>query len=143
MHDWGDEACIVILSNLREAMLSAPRDTAGRGLVVVLEQVVGGIREGHRPGACNASGHGGLYLGGGRGGGSGSRTVIYDRMAAAMDISMLCMVAEGRERSESEFRSIFASAGFRLVHAAPTKSPMALMLLEPCEHHHYRQQQQH
>jgi hypothetical protein len=114
-------------------MLSAPRDAAGgRGLVVVLEQVVGGVREGNRPGACNTSVHSG-----GIARGSASSTVIYDRMAAAMDTNMLCMVGQGRERSESEFRAIFASAGLRLIHAAPTKSPMALLLLEPCEHHHH------
>lgn len=92
-----------------------------------MEQVIGGVREGQRPGPCNASGsshHG-----------AAGRTVIYDRMAAAMDINMLCMVGEGRERTEAEFRAVFATAGFRLVHAAPTKSPMAVMVLEPCEKH--------
>lgn len=61
--------------------------------------------------------------------------MIYDRMAAAMDLNMLCMVGEGRERTEAEFRKIFATAGYRLVHAAPTKTPMAVMVLEPCEKH--------
>lgn len=93
---------------------------------MVLEQVIGGVREGQGPGACNvSSGHHG----------SGGRTVLYDRMAAAMDVNMLCMVGEGRERTEAEFRAIFATAGFRLVYAAPTKSPMFIMMLEPCEKH--------
>jgi hypothetical protein len=121
-------------------MLSAPRGGGGasgapgghHGRVVVLEQVVGGVREGEGPGVCNAS----SSQGRGASAWWDGSTVIYDRMAAAMDLNMLCMVGEGRERSEADFRAIFASAGFRLVHAAPTKSPMSLMLLEPCEKHH-------
>lgn len=95
-----------------------------------ITQVVGGVREGQGPGACNASsGHHGRH------GRFPSPVTIYDRMAAAMDVNMACMVGEGRERSEAEWRAVFATAGFRLVYAAPTKSPMFVMLLEPCEKH--------
>lgn len=97
--------------------------------------MIGGIHE--SPGPCNASGGHGHGHGHGQRKGSGwaSSTVLYDRMAHAMDLNMMCMVGEGRERTEAEFRSVFARAGFRLVHAAPTKSPMFAMLLEPCDKH--------
>lgn len=134
MHDWSDETSVTILSHLRDALLSAPRTEGGpfhnrRGRVVVLEQVIGGVREGQGPGVCNASHNGHV------GGGAGGATVIYDKMAAWMDLNMLSMTDGGRERTEAEFRAIFATAGFRLVHAAPTKSPMYVMVLEPCEKH--------
>lgn len=86
------------------------------------------------PGPSNAS-SGGHWRKAGGGGGWASSTVLYDRMAHAMDLNMLCMVSEGRERTAAEFRSVFARAGFRLIHAAPTKSPLFAMLLEPCEKH--------
>lgn len=92
--------------------------------------MVGGVREGQGPGACNASG--GHH---GRQGRLPKPVTIYDRLAASLDLDMACMTGEGRERSEAEWRAVFALAGFRLVHAAATKSPMYAMLLEPCEKH--------
>jgi hypothetical protein len=43
-----------------------------------------------------------------------------------IDIEML-MIPGGRERSESEFRSLFASAGFELTRVVPTRSPLSVI----------------
>jgi hypothetical protein len=43
-----------------------------------------------------------------------------------IDIEML-MMPGGRERSESEFRALFASAGFELTRVVPTRSPLSVI----------------
>ena len=43
-----------------------------------------------------------------------------------IDIEML-MLPGGRERSESEFRALFASAGFELTRVIPTRSPLSII----------------
>jgi hypothetical protein len=43
-----------------------------------------------------------------------------------IDLEML-MVPGGRERSESEFRSLFTSAGFELTRVIPTRSPLSII----------------
>ncbi len=40
------------------------------------------------------------------------------------DIAMLLMTNGGRERTEAEFRELFASAGFKLTHITPTQCPL-------------------
>lgn len=44
-----------------------------------------------------------------------------------MDVNMLVMCPGGRERSESEFRSLFESAGFKLTKITPTKSEVSII----------------
>lgn len=53
---------------------------------------------------------------------------LASRGAAANDVNML-VVAGGRQRSESEFRSLYDAAGFSLTKIVPTASP-ALSLIE-------------
>jgi hypothetical protein len=43
------------------------------------------------------------------------------RGAAANDVNMLVCTG-GRQRSEAEFRSLYAAAGFRLTHVIPTRA---------------------
>jgi len=43
-----------------------------------------------------------------------------------IDIEML-MMPGGKERSESEFRALFASAGFELTRVVPTRSPLSVI----------------
>jgi hypothetical protein len=43
-----------------------------------------------------------------------------------IDIEML-MIRGGRERSESEFRALLASAGFELTRVIPTRSPLSVI----------------
>ena len=43
-----------------------------------------------------------------------------------IDLEML-MMPGGRERSESEFRALFASAGFELTRVVPTRSPLSVI----------------
>ena len=43
------------------------------------------------------------------------------RGAAANDVNMLVCTG-GRQRSEAEFRSLYAAAGFRLTHIIPTRA---------------------
>jgi hypothetical protein len=43
-----------------------------------------------------------------------------------IDIEML-MMPGGRERTESEFRALFASAGFELTRVVPTRSPLSVI----------------
>jgi hypothetical protein len=43
-----------------------------------------------------------------------------------IDLEML-MMPGGRERSESEFRELFASAGFKLTRVVPTRSPLSVI----------------
>lgn len=40
------------------------------------------------------------------------------------DIAMLLMMNGGRERTEAEFRELFARAGFKLTHITPTQCPL-------------------
>jgi hypothetical protein len=47
-----------------------------------------------------------------------------------IDLVMLVMTG-GRERTESEFRDLLASAGFQLSRIVPTRSPSALIEAEP------------
>jgi hypothetical protein len=44
-----------------------------------------------------------------------------------MDLNMLVLTHGGRERTEREYRSLFASAGFQLARVIPTPSPMSLL----------------
>jgi hypothetical protein len=53
---------------------------------------------------------------------------LESRGAAANDVNML-VATGGRQRSEAEFRSLYAAAGFELVRIAPTASP-AVSLIE-------------
>jgi 16S rRNA G1207 methylase RsmC len=46
--------------------------------------------------------------------------------AAAMDVRMLAMTG-GRERTEAEFRSLLAAAGFRLTRIVPTRSRFSII----------------
>ena len=43
-----------------------------------------------------------------------------------IDLEMM-MMPGGRERSESEFRALFASAGFELTRVVPTRSPLSVI----------------
>jgi SAM-dependent methyltransferase len=55
-------------------------------------------------------------------------TSLASRGAAANDVNML-VVAGGRQRSEEEFRALYAAAGFELAKIVPTASP-AVCLIE-------------
>ena len=46
------------------------------------------------------------------------------------DIEMLAL-AGGRERTEDEYRELFAKAGFRLAHITPTQSPQSVIEAVP------------
>ena len=43
-----------------------------------------------------------------------------------VDVEMLLMPG-GRERTEQEFRDLFARAGFELTRIIPTKSPLSVI----------------
>jgi hypothetical protein len=55
---------------------------------------------------------------------------IESRGAAANDLNMLVSTG-GRQRSESEFRELFASAGFRLARVIPTPARVCVIEGEP------------
>jgi hypothetical protein len=44
-----------------------------------------------------------------------------------MDLNMLVLTRGGLERTEAEYRALFAAAGFRLESVIPTPSPLSLM----------------
>jgi hypothetical protein len=46
-----------------------------------------------------------------------------------MDLVMLVLTDGGRERTEPEFRDLFARAGFRLVRVLPTKVDNSILEL--------------
>jgi hypothetical protein len=46
--------------------------------------------------------------------------------AKIIDLEMLLMPG-GRERTEQEFRDLFARAGFQLTRIVPTKSPLSVI----------------
>ncbi len=50
--------------------------------------------------------------------------------AKLFDINML-VVAGGRERTEAEYRTLFAQAGLRLARVAPTRAPLSVMVATP------------
>ncbi|MGH8459550.1 MAG: methyltransferase, partial [Nevskiales bacterium] len=47
-----------------------------------------------------------------------------------LDLEMLTLPG-GRERTEDEFRSLFAKAGYRLARVVPTKSPLSVVEAAP------------
>jgi ubiquinone/menaquinone biosynthesis C-methylase UbiE len=47
-----------------------------------------------------------------------------------IDLEMLLMPG-GRERSEEEFRALFARAGYRMTRTVPTKSPLSVIEARP------------
>jgi hypothetical protein len=51
---------------------------------------------------------------------------VDSRRAAANDVNMLVMTG-GRQRSESEFRALYESAGFRLARIVPTSTGFAVI----------------
>jgi hypothetical protein len=44
-----------------------------------------------------------------------------------IDIEMLVMSPGGKERTASEFRELFAAAGFHLTNIIPTQSPVSVI----------------
>lgn len=61
--------------------------------------------------------------------------IVTDRpestMVKLVDLEMLAMTHGGRERSEEEFASLLAEAGFRLVRIVATQSPVAVIEAVP------------
>ena len=51
--------------------------------------------------------------------------------AKMLDIEMLVMTVGGKERTEEEFRDLFASAGFRLNRIVPTERPLCVIEAVP------------
>ena len=82
LHDWGDEACVTILRNVRQAMLlpssssssSSSCSSSPKKLLVLFESLLD----------TNS-----LYR---------STTHLFKRLNAAMDVAMLAMTGEGKER---------------------------------------------
>jgi hypothetical protein len=48
------------------------------------------------------------------------------RAASANDVNMLVCTG-GRQRSEAEFRNLYAVAGFRLIQILPTQTPVKVI----------------
>ncbi|WP_315790579.1 methyltransferase [Fischerella sp. JS2] len=44
-----------------------------------------------------------------------------------IDIEMLIMTTGGRERTASEYKELFAAAGFQLTNIIPTPSPVSVI----------------
>jgi hypothetical protein len=145
LHDWGDEDCLTILTNVRDAMLASSVGAGGGSIkkkrLAIYESLVGAgpvndtprtpwQEDGHGSGSGSGSGSSSV------GGGSGvpptgaMKNPLYDRLVAGMDLTMLSMLGEAKERTEGEFRALFAKAGFRLLKIVPTKTPLVVMLLE-------------
>jgi O-methyltransferase domain len=51
--------------------------------------------------------------------------------AKMLDIEMLVMTVGGKERTEEEFRDLFASAGLRLNRIVPTERPICVVEAVP------------
>ena len=51
--------------------------------------------------------------------------------AKMLDIEMLMMTVGGKERTEEEFRDLFASAGFRLSRIVPAERPICVIEAVP------------
>jgi hypothetical protein len=72
--------------------------------------------------------------------GDGSRLLVVEAIlperaadlapAIRMDVSMLMLFSQARERTKSEFGELLARAGLRLRAAFPTRSPAGLSVLE-------------
>ncbi|MGI9069982.1 MAG: methyltransferase [Bryobacteraceae bacterium] len=52
-------------------------------------------------------------------------------LAKFIDIDMLALTIGGKERTEAEFRDLFASAGLRLVKVIQTESPLCVLEARP------------
>lgn len=92
IHDWDDDSCVTILSNIRRAMAPGAR-------VLVIENV---LSEEPSP---------------------------ADQFARSFDLVMLVTSGLGRERTEKEFASLFARAGFRLARDIRLPSQFHVMEL--------------
>jgi hypothetical protein len=87
LHDWADETCIQILTNIRRAM-----PTGGRVLAIDAVLAPRGLTD----------------------------------MNKVSDLMML-IVCPGRERTEHEFRDLYAAAGLRLTRVLPTPSSLSIV----------------
>ncbi len=72
--------------------------------------------------------------------GTGSRLLVVDALlperavdgpaAIRMDLHMLMLFAQARERTEAEFRALLAGAGLAVRQVLPTGSPAGLGVIE-------------
>jgi len=90
IHDWGDEDCLRILRNCKEAMPDHAK-------LLVCEKIVPPENE--------------------------------PSVTKIMDLVMLVLTDGGRERTELEFRELFARAGLRLARVLPTKGDNCILEL--------------
>jgi hypothetical protein len=51
-------------------------------------------------------------------------------LAKVIDLEML-VIASGQERTEVEYRQLFATGGWRLIRVLPTRSPAHIVEAEP------------
>jgi len=151
LHDWGDAECLAILRNVRDAMLapSGSADSVGNRRLVVYESLVGAGPVDDKPRTLVEDEDGNGFPGDSGGGGlmgvpawifggashKKRNNPLYDKLTGVMDLTMLAMLGEAKERTEGEFRALFAKAGFRLVQIVPTKTPLALLLLKLATEH--------
>ena len=87
LHDWSDETCIQILTNIRRA-----RPASGRVLAIDAVLAPRGMQD----------------------------------MNKVTDLLMM-VICPGRERTEQEFRDLFAAAGLRLTRVVPTPSSLSIV----------------
>ena len=151
LHDWGDAECLAILRNVRDAMLApgGSADSVGNRRLVVYESLVGAGPVDDKPRTLVEDEDGNGFPGDGGGGGlmgvpawifggashKKRNNPLYDKLTGVMDLTMLAMLGEAKERTEGEFRALFAKAGFRLVQIVPTKTPLAVLLLKLATEH--------
>ena len=87
LHDWADETCVQILTNVRRAL-----PAGGRVLAIDAVLAPRGIQDPNK----------------------------------LTDLLMM-VVCPGRERTEHEFRDLFAAAGLRLTRVVPTPSSLSIV----------------
>ena len=99
LHDWGDEECIKILRNCREAV-------GDKGRLIIAEAV---IQEGGEGGRKKSSGE--------------------EEVGLMLDMVMMAHTNIGKERSEREWEHVIRESGFSTFSVRPIPSSVKSLIL--------------
>ncbi|KAL9642964.1 hypothetical protein ABK040_010656 [Willaertia magna] len=110
LHDWGDDACVKILTNIKKAMMKKKE----------LNKKCGGDKD------CKENYQKIIVIE------HLNPETIKEKdtqciLPCLMDLNMLAMCEGGKERTESEFRMLFERGGFKLTKIIPTKTPLVII----------------
>lgn len=110
IHDWGDDACLEILKNIRAVI-------PDHGRILISDAILPGSDRDSVPGADSAAVQ-------------ASETGISSSFPYWLDLNMMIILG-GRERTEAEFAELLAKTGFEYLGVVPTDGSTGLVEARP------------